>query len=71
MLLNNNTQPVVNKVKDLGVVVNNHLTFHSHIDKIVARAFHSLERSLILKCFVSRDLAIPMRVFLVNVRPIL
>jgi len=50
MSLNSNTLPVVNEVKDLDVVVD--LTFHSHIDKIVARAF--IRTNLILKCFVSR-----------------
>jgi len=41
MLLNSNTLllTLVNEVKDLGVFVDSHLTFHSHIDKIVTRAF--------------------------------
>jgi len=40
MSLNSNsiTLPVVNEVRDLGVFVDSCLTFHSHIDKIVARA---------------------------------
>jgi len=50
--VNSNTLPVVSEVKDLGVV-DIHLTFHSHIDKIVARAF--ICSNLILKRFVSRD----------------
>jgi len=50
MPLNSNTSPVVNEVKDLGVFVDSNLTFHSHIDKIVARSF--LCSIFILKCFV-------------------
>jgi len=53
MPLNSNTLLVVNEVKDLGVFVDNNLTFHSHIDKTFARAF--IRSNLILKCFVSRD----------------
>jgi len=39
MSVHSTTLPVVREVKDLGVVVGIHLTFHSHIDKIVASAF--------------------------------
>jgi len=44
-------------------------TFHSHINKMVARAF--IRSNLIHKCFVSRDVATLMRAFTVYVRPIL
>jgi len=67
--LNSNTLPVVNEVRDLGVFVDSNLVFHSHIDKIVARAF--IRSNSILKCFVSRDVPILMRAFTVYVRPIL
>jgi len=40
--------------------VDSSLTFHSHIDKIVARA--CIRSNLILKCFVSRDVSTLMRV---------
>jgi len=56
-------------IRDLGVFVDSNLTFHSHIDKIVARAF--LRSNLILKCFVSRDVSTLMRAFTDYVRPIL
>jgi len=69
MSLNSNTLTVVNAVKDLGVVVDSHYTFHSHIDKIVIRAF--ICSNLNLKCFVSRDTATLMRTFTVYVQPIL
>jgi len=67
--LNSNTLPVVNEVGDLGVFVDSNLTFHSHIDKIVARAF--IRSNLILICFVSRGVSTLMRAFTVYVRPIL
>jgi len=69
MSLNSNTLPVVNEVKDLGVFVDSHLTFHSHVDKIVARAF--IRPNLILKCFVSSDVSTLIRAFTVYVRPLL
>jgi len=47
MSLNSNTSPLVNEVKDLGVFVDSNPTFHSQIDKIVARAF--ICSNLILK----------------------
>jgi len=59
MSLNSNTLPVVNEVKDIGVFVDSNLTFHSHIDNIVALAF--IRSNLILKCFVLRDVATLMR----------
>jgi len=55
------------EVKDLGVFVDGHLTFHSHIDKIFARAF--IRSSIVLKCFVSLDFSTFMRAFTVDVRP--
>jgi len=53
------TLPVVNEVKDLGVFVDSHLTLHSRIDKIVARAL--ICSNLILKCFVSHNFSTLMR----------
>jgi len=41
MSLNSNNVPVVNEVKDLGVVADTHLTFHSHIAKNVVLVFIS------------------------------
>jgi len=69
MSLNSSTLPVVDEVKDLGVFANSNLTFHSHIDKIIARSF--IRSNLIIKCFVSLDVSTLMRAFTVYVRPIL
>ena len=61
--------PVVDKVKDLGVIIDSHLTFGIHVDQIVARAF--VRANLIHKCFISRDVKVLMRAFTVYVRPLL
>ena len=69
LFLNVNMLPVVDRVKDLGVVMDSHLTFTHHIDQIVARAF--IRANLINKCFVSSDSASLTRAFTVYVRPLL
>jgi len=64
----NDALPVVNEVKDIGVVViYTHLTFHFHIDKTVVRVF--IRSNLIRNSFVSRDVATLMRAFTAYVRP--
>jgi hypothetical protein len=55
-------------VRDLGVTVDSELSFHSHINNIVARAF--IRSSLIKKCFVSRHVPTLIRAFTVYVRPL-
>jgi len=67
--LNVNMLPVVDRVKDLGVIIDSHLAFTHHIDYIVARAF--TRANLIHKCFASRDTASLTRAFIVYVRPLL
>jgi len=69
MTLNDNILPVIDDVKDLGVIVDFHLFFDAHITKIVARAFTF--PNLIHKCFTSRDAATLWRAFVVQVRPLL
>ena len=39
MPLNDSVLPIVDKAKDLGVTVDNYLTFSVHITQIVAKAF--------------------------------
>jgi len=63
--LNVNMLPVVNRVKDLGVIIDSHLTFTYHIDQIVERAF--TRANLIHKCFVSRDTPSLTRSFIVYI----
>jgi len=60
---------VVDRIKDLGVIIDLHLTFTHHIDQIFARAF--TRANLINKCFVSRDTASLTRACIVDVRPLL
>jgi len=59
----------VNEMKDLGVIVDNHLDFKLHFNNIVVRAF--VRSSLIRKCFISRDVHTLLRVFETYVRTIL
>ena len=59
------TLSVVDRVKDLEIVMDSHLTFTHHIDQIVARAF--TRANLIHKCFVSRETASLTREFTVYV----
>jgi hypothetical protein len=68
MYINSFAIPVVDSVRDLGVIVDSKLTFVSHIDQVVARAF--VRTNLILKCFISRDIKTLVRAFTVYVRPI-
>jgi len=69
MTLNDNILPVVDEVKDLGVIIDFHLSFDAHVTKTVARAF--TRANLIHKCFTSRDVATLWRAFVVYVRPLL
>jgi len=51
--INVNMLPVIDRVKDQGVIIDAHLTCSCRIDQIVARAFTLA--NLMHKCFVSRD----------------
>ena len=68
MQLNNNILEVLDEAKDLGITIDSNLTFKSHINKMVARAF--IRSKLITKCFVSRNIAELLRAFTVYVRPL-
>jgi hypothetical protein len=68
MMLNDNVVPVVNHVKDLGVIVDSSLSFSVHINKIVSQAF--IRSNLIRRCFESRHVPTLMRAFIVYVRPL-
>ena len=49
LLLNNVCLAVVDEVKDLGVVIDSRLTFHTHIKQNVVRA--SIRANLLHECF--------------------
>jgi len=51
MTLNDCILPVVDEIKDLGAIVDSHLSFDTRINKTVARAF--TRANLIHKCFFS------------------
>ena len=61
--------PIVDSVKDLGVIMDNQLKFDVHVNNIVLRA-HKIA-NLIHKCFVSKDPPTLIKAFLVYVRPVL
>jgi len=39
MILNDSILPIVDEVKDLGVIVDSHISFDAHISTTVPRAF--------------------------------
>jgi len=59
----------VSTVNDLGIFVDDRLTFNCHINNIVARA--SARANPIHKCFTSKDVTTMTRAFVVYVRPLL
>ena len=56
-------------VSDLGVTIDESLSFNVHIDNIVKKA--SVRSNLILRCFVSRNRTVLLNCFKVYVRPLL
>jgi len=61
--------PSVTEINDLGVLIDNKLSFTSHINRVVAQA--SVRANLIKKCFVSRDVSTLIHAYKVYVRPLL
>ena len=68
-VLCNSILPYVDAVNDLGVVVDQHLTFSEHIDRIVKKA--ASRCYLVFKCFQSRNTVLLVRAFTTYVRPLL
>ena len=60
---------VVTCFKDLGVLIDDDITFKKHIDNIVSRS--SSRAALIHKCFISKDVDTLVRAYKTYVRPIL
>jgi len=69
-ILNSNFHEILDEVKDLGITVDSDLSFHSHINQMVACAFIT-ENKLITICFVSRNIPTLTRTFTVHVRPLI
>jgi len=67
--LNDTNLPTVFSIRDLGITIDQDLTFTNHVDTIVSRA--SIRSNLILRCFVSGDRNLLLKAFIVYVRPIL
>jgi Reverse transcriptase (RNA-dependent DNA polymerase) len=68
-LLNSDVVDMVSSYKDLGVTMDQHLTFSEHVQKITANAHK--RANLILKTFVSKDARTLIKAFNVYVRPLL
>ena len=64
-----NVITAVSEVQYLGVIVDENLTFTSHINNIVLKA--SVRANVIKKCFISRDIDTLIMAFNVYVRPLL
>ena len=56
-------------IRDLGVIVDNRLTFKDHITSIVTRAH--VRAMQIWRCFLCKDMDVLMRAFITYVRPLL
>ena len=56
--------PIVDHVKDLGVLVDVCLKFHLHVNHIVSSAF--TRANLVLKCFNSWNVQVLLRAFKVS-----
>ena len=74
-----NTQPIytinnvalntVSALRDLGVLMDSHLSFASHVKNIVSKAH--IRSNQILRCFISKDRECLVKAFITYVRPIL
>ena len=56
------------KLRDLGVLVDNHLSFSDHIRGIVGKAKQRIY--LLFKCFVSRNISLLLKAYVSYVLPI-
>ena len=61
--------PVTSSIRDLGVIIDNRLTFKDHITSIVSRAH--LRAMQIWRCFLCKDTDVLNRAFITYVRPLL
>ena len=55
-------------IRDLGVIVDNRLTFKDHITSIVTRAH--VRAMQIWRCFLCKDMDVLIRAFITYVRPV-
>jgi len=58
-----------NSIRDLGVIIDNRLTFKDHVTSIVTRAHVRAMR--LWRCFLCKDMDVLMRAFITYVRPLL
>ena len=60
--------PFVRETRDLGVLVDNHLSFSGHIRATVGKAKQRIY--LLLKCFASRNMSILLKAYISYILPI-
>jgi len=60
---------MTSSIQDLGVIVDNRLTFKDHITSIVTRAH--VRAMEIWRCFLCKDMDVVMRAFITYVHPLL
>ena len=68
-VLSGQSLPYVDNCADLGITIDNVLSFVQHISCIVSKA--KARASLILKCFISNDANTLVKAYTVYVRPLL
>ena len=61
--------PRVNQMTDLGILIDDQLSFSPHIDTVCTKARN--RAALILNCFYSRNKYLLIRAFVAYVRPLL
>ena len=61
--------PIVNQMTDLGILIEDQLSFSPHIDTVCTKA--NQRAALILNCFYSCNKCLLIRAFIAYVRPLL
>ena len=67
--IDNNTIPYSDNIRDLGILVDRHLSFNSHIDSITNKAAQRV--GIIFRSFYSRDANFLLKAYTTYVRPLL
>jgi len=67
--IGNSVLPVVQSCRDLGITMTHDLSFSEHINNMVFKAHQRANATL--RCFVSRNITLLLRAYLVYVRPLL
>jgi hypothetical protein len=66
--LGNHSIPTVTEIKDLGVLIDNQLTFSTHIRSVVGKAKQRIY--LLFKCFYSRNAVLLLKAYVSYILPL-